>query len=412
MHTVIALMRAAFDVRDPRIWLVRALSLWGVLAVAASIKTFTRPGKHSVYLYFPRAAQHWWADLSLYADYPGFDPYRYSPTFAIAATPFGLLPDSWGGALWILGSVGLLVWALHSWARMALPGGWTPLREAAFLALAVPASIGGIWSGQSNALILSLVLFAMVAIGRQQWWRASWLLAAPVFIKIWPIVFVAMALIRWPRQLAARFVAACAILAAVPFATRPWPIVVRQYQEWYAVLTGPLQGRWGGYRDAWTIWEQLAPPVDDQAYKLLQLATLAAVLAWCFWRSRRMASDTAYLAAVLATWSAWQMLFGPGTERLTYGLVAPAMAASVMESFRERRLRIVSLTAWTLTALFGMGDVERLAARFVPHAEILLPVGVVFLFAWLAAWPWQRSASCGSSDWQTTPRGRHVLAAS
>ena len=232
MSSLRMLLRTFSDFRDPRVWLMRAGCLWLVLAVAASVKAVTRPGVHSVYLYFPFAARHWWADLNLYASYPGFDPYRYSPTFAVAASPFGALPDSWGGAVWILCSVGLLVWAMRSWARVALPGGWTPGGEAAFLALAVPASIGGIWSAQSNALILSLIIFGMLAVRRQQWWRASWLLAAPVFIKIWPLTVVLMLLVRWPRQLAGRFAVACAVLAAVPFGTRPWSIVWRQYQDW------------------------------------------------------------------------------------------------------------------------------------------------------------------------------------
>jgi len=389
------LLRTFSDFRDPRVWLTRAGCLWLLLAVAASVKAVTRPGVHSVYPYFPVAARHWWANLNLYDHYPGFDPYRYSPTFAVAATPFGLIPDSWGGVVWIIGSVGLLFWALRSWARISLPGGWTPGREAVFLALALPVSIGGIWSAQSNALILAMVLLAMLAITRQQWWRASWLLAAPVFIKIWPLVVLLLLLVRWPRQLAARFAAAVAILAAVPFGTKPWPFVCQQYHDWYVCLTGPLQGRWGGYRDAWTIWEQLAAPVDAHAYKLLQLATLAAVFGWCFWQSRRTPSDASFLAAVLAIWSAWQLLFGPGTERLTYGLVAPSLAAAVLASHRSRRLRGLILAAWLLTTLFSMGDIEKEVARVMPHAEILLPCGIVAFFAGLVCWDWPRRAPGG-----------------
>lgn len=395
MPTLRTFLRTFSDFRDPGVWLARAGCLWLLLAVAASFKAVTRPGVHSVYLYFPYAARHWWADLNLYAHYPGFDPYRYSPTFAVAASPFGAMPDAWGGAVWIFCNVCLLVWAMHSWARMALPGGWTPGGEAAFLALALPASIGGIWSAQSNALILSLVIFSLLAIRRQQWWRASALLAAPVFIKIWPLAVVLMLMVRWPRQLVGRFVVSCAILAAVPFATRPWPIVWRHYHDWYAALTGPLQGRWGGYRDAWTIWEQLGPPVDAHAYKLLQLASLATVLVWCLWQSRRLASDTSFLAAVLAIWSAWQLLFGPGTERLTYGLVAPSLAMAVLASHREQRLRVLSYAAWGLVSLFSMGDIEKQAARVLPHAEVLLPFGIVAFVVWIAVWRWPRLAPLG-----------------
>lgn len=385
---MLSLFAKAFDLRDPRLWLARALTLWGVLAVAAGMKAYLCPGYHSVYGYFPEAARHWWAGLNLYDTYPGFDPYRYSPTFAVAATPFGLMPDTWGGAVWVVGSVALLVWALRSWARVMLPGGWSIGREAAFLGLALPVSIGGIWSSQSNALILALVLFGTLSIRAARWWSASWCLAAPVFIKIWPIVVVVMLVIRWPKQLAVRFAVACAALAAVPFLTQPWAVVCRQYADWYGALTGPLQGRWGGYRDAWTIWECLAPPVSAQSYKVLQLATLAALLGWCVWQNRRVRSTERYLVAVLASWSAWQLLFGPGTERLTYGLVAPAQAWAVVASVQERRLRAWSVAALVLTAIFSFGDLEKAAARLLPHAEVLLPCGIVVFFVWLTAWNW------------------------
>ena len=411
MPSPISLIARASDPRDPRFWHRWAISLWCVLAVAASCKAYTRPGNHSVYRYFPESARHWWADLNLYGSYPGFDPFRYSPTFAVAATPFGLAPDTWGEIAWIVCSVGLLLWALRSWARVMLPGGWSIGREAAFLGLALPASIGGIWSSQANAIILASVLFAMLAIRRERWWSAAWLLAMPVFIKIWPLVVALMLVIRWPKQLAWRIAVAGGLLAVVPFLTRPFPIVCRQYADWYAALTGPLQGRWGGYRDAWTIWEHLAPPVSPAGYKLLQIATLAAVLVWCGWQSRRLVRVETYLVAVLAAWSAWQLLFGPGTERLTYGLVAPAQAWAVLASFRERRLRALSVAALAVTGVFSMGDFEKLTSRLLPHAEVILPFGIVAFLVWVVAWRWRAPSTAVDVDSQAPVSPRFLASA-
>ena len=63
-----------------------AIALWMVLLVGTCVKNYVSPVKKTVYPYFSHAAQHWWANQNLYADYPGFDPYRYSPTFAVALT--------------------------------------------------------------------------------------------------------------------------------------------------------------------------------------------------------------------------------------------------------------------------------------------------------------------------------------
>ncbi len=364
-------------------WLRIALLLWVILAVAASVKAYTKPGRRSTYLYYSQAAQHWWADENLYAHYEGLDPYRYSPTFAVAATPFGLMPDRWGGVVWVLGSTALLVWSLRVAVREVLPGRWSPNREAMFLTLSLIPSLSGLWSAQSNALILAVILLGMAALGRAKWWQAAWLLAIPVFIKIWPLAVVLMLIMRWGQPLMRRFGVACVGLAAVPFLTRSWSIVWRQYHDYYLSLVGPMQGRWPGYRDAWMIWEHLHAPVDPRVYSVLQAISLAAVIAWCYWQAHRLPRDKQFLAAVLSIWSAWQLFLGPGSERLTYGLIAPAVAWAVLISFQNRRGRALSCCAWLLVAVLSMGDFERALGRLVPHAQILLPAGVLVMIVWI-----------------------------
>ncbi len=165
--------------------------------------------------------------------------------------------------IWDLASIVLLVWALHVFVRDVLPGDWPPKRESLFLMLALPGSVVGVWSGQSNAIIIAAIMLALAAIVRQRWSSAAILLAVPVFIKIWPLAIVMLLVVFWPRQLAWRFAVACAVLALVPFLTRPPSTVAWQYHEWYTALTGPLQGAGAGYRDAWTIWDTLRSPVND-----------------------------------------------------------------------------------------------------------------------------------------------------
>ena len=260
----------------------RALALWACLAVAVCVKTACADSHHSVYPQFAASSHHWWADKSLYADYSeteGIDGYRYSPAFAVAFTPLAYLPDRLGMMIWNVASIALLVWALHVLVRDVLPGDWPPQRESAFLTLTLVGSAVGIWSGQSNAIITASIMLALAAIVRQRWWAASILLAVPVFIKIWPLAIVMLLIVFWPRQLAWRFAVVCVVLALVPFLTRPPSTVAWQYREWYDGLTGPLQGRWGGYRDAWTIWEQLcAGPANHHVYMAMQLAA-----AWACW---------------------------------------------------------------------------------------------------------------------------------
>jgi len=80
-------------------------------------------------------ARHWWADKPLYISYQqaeNIDAFRYSPTFAVALTPFYLLPGCLGAIAWGVGNIALLFWALHVLVRDVLPGQWPPRREGTF----------------------------------------------------------------------------------------------------------------------------------------------------------------------------------------------------------------------------------------------------------------------------------------
>jgi len=412
----------------------RALALWACLAVAVCVKTALCDNPHSVYPQFAASSHHWWADKSLYDDYEkteGIDGYRYSPAFAVAFTPLAYLPARLGTMIWNVASIALLVWALHVLVRDVLPGDWPPQREGMFLTLALVGSVVGIWSGQSNAIVTAAIILALAAIVRQRWWAASILLAVPVFIKIWPLAIVMLLVVFWPRQLAWRFAVACAVLALVPFLTRPPSTVAWQYREWHDALTGPLQGRWGGYRDAWTIWGELSPPADGRlsdgatldanvtiwrqllppvnrhVYMAIQLAAAWAVLAWCWWQRNRETlsretvphetppyghegalgcgeeSSSRLLILILSMWVPWQLLLGPGTEQLTYGLIAPSASWAVMVSFKEKRARWLAVTAWAMLALLPSGDIENTVLLAFPAGRLLLPLGVVLFAAWL-----------------------------
>jgi hypothetical protein len=377
---------------DPH--LRRALILWAVLATAVCAKTALLGDGHSVYPVFAAGSRHWWADMPLYVSYhqtENIDCFRYSPAFAVALTPFYLLPGCLGAMAWGVVNIAFLVWALHVLVRDMLPGDWPPRREGVFLTLTLTGSIVGIWSGQSNAMVLALIILGLAAVRRGRWWTAVLMLALPVFIKIWPIAVVLLLMVCWPRQLTGRFLAVCGVVALAPFLTRPPDIVAWQYREWYVALVGPIRERWPGYRDAWTIWEQLAPLLHCEANQItyrfafmaVQLATAAGVLGWCLWQRRRGLSTAHLLMLILSIWVSWQLLFGPGTEQLTYGIIAPSASWAVLVSFAEKKARWLTATAWAMLALLPAGDVEKAVLKIFPAGMILLPIGVVLFVAWL-----------------------------
>jgi hypothetical protein len=365
--------------RRERLWLRIGLGLWCVLAIAHGIKTFNRPESHTVYPIFSQAARNWWADRPLH-DGTGF---LYSPTFAIALTPFGLCPDRIGGILWSWCSLALLAFALRRFCRQVIQERWPHFSEGRFLMLCVAGSLHGTWSGQSNSLVIALVLLGATAIVQKQWWKAAWLLALPVHVKIWPLVAAGLLSLRNLRNLPARIAACGFVLALVPLGTKPVTFVMTAYRDWLVFLsTAHSAHRFAGYRDAWVIWETFVGPIYKPYYQVVQVFAGLAVLACCAWLARRAAHAPQFVMGTIALWVSWQMLFGPGTERLTYGVIAPAATWSLMIAYYQRRHRLLATGAWLCLGPLATGEAERLLLPLSPAVVAMLPVGVVLFAAW------------------------------
>ena len=77
-------------------------------------------------------------------------------------------------------------------------------------------------------------------------------------------------------------------------------------------------------------------------------------------------------------------VFGPGTERLTYGLIAPFSTWALLRSYGERRYRLLTTLAWLMTGLLGTGWVGRKLVPIPTAWPLILPLGVVVFLIWLA----------------------------
>ena len=393
------------------VWLLLACSLWLDLGIAVGVKVYLEPVLHSAYPCFEAGSRCWWNGESLYSIVVCGHEYRYAPAIAAAMVPLALLPTWLGSVLWYWLNIAAYLWSLFALMRWVLPGEWTPGRKAAFLTLVFLASVRMIWAAQSNALIFAMVAGAAVAVRRERWWAAAWLLAVPVHFKLWPVAAALLLIACWPRKLAVRFAVAVAAVGAIPFATKPAAWVCQQYAAWFTMLFDRGQVR-HVYRDAWTIWELIHEPVDPRAYMVLQLAAAAFVLLLCWRHARRSlpvvgtlrvpqpadgtrsvpatSADGARsvpamttLTLILALWAAWQLTFGPGTERNTFGLIAPLTAWGLVTAVIEKRGRGLMIAAFALTALANFGVVERAFDDSLPAVLAMHPVGVLLFVVWL-----------------------------
>src|SRR5262249_18551832 len=134
---------------DQRVLWSMALACWLTLAVSVSARNYLHPTRHTVYPVFVEGARHWWAGQPVYEPSHAIDLFRYSPTFAVAMTPFALLDDRAGIILWSWLSLLIYFVGLKRMLRDMVPNRWPSGEEAEFSILAVVGSIYGIWNGQS-----------------------------------------------------------------------------------------------------------------------------------------------------------------------------------------------------------------------------------------------------------------------
>jgi hypothetical protein len=358
--------------------------VWSILAFVVGVKALVSPERHSVWPVFASASQHWWQHESLYNHYVSLDMYRYSPTFAIAITPLAALPFSLGGLIWGAGGILLLYFALAKLHTDVLANFPEAPGQSAFLMLSAIGVAPMAWNLQSNVLVLVLIAFGTSAAARGSWWKAAFLLTAPVFIKLWPVAWLSIVVCTRPRQLGVRTAAAFAGFAALPFLTATSESVSRTYGEWLSVLQVGQGLRWPGYRDLVTILNVIGIDPGSTSYQLLQVSSGAVVLAVTLVAGRLANSYRHGLVVGLTAWMGWQLLLGPSSERNTYGMILPLIAWEAIRRTRTGRSGVPPLLAFVGILGLSAGEGERALGRFFAHSEAALPALVLGYLAWYA----------------------------
>ncbi len=303
-----------------------AWAVWGLLAALIAIHASLFPLSHSVYPIYAPPARAWWVAEDLYLF--RLDYYRYSPLFAIALTPFAVLPDFLGGPLWKLFNLGVFACGLGAAARRLLPLTWDRTQSAAFFLLVLPLSMPCMYNGQANLLMLGCMLLGLARAADGKWNRAAAYLAAATLIKTYPLALALLLAVVCYRQFAGRFAVALGVGLALPFATH-WPDVVAwQYRSWWAhLLESPdaplLRWRWRSFDHFCAVYLQ---PLSPLTFALLGVLAGGVVLALCLWLARRAPGQRALLTETFVLFCVWVALFGPATEPVTYVVLAVPLA--------------------------------------------------------------------------------------
>lgn len=367
--------------RASRRWPGLAIGVWAALILGLAIFSYRYPWSHTVYDIYALACRHWWSGQDLYRSL-GTDYYRYSPLFAISMTPWALLPDTWGGALWRIVSGLFYAISLRTWSSRPLPGGCSRTQRAALFLLVLPLSIHSMHNGQANVVMVGALLLGLAAASTEHWNRAAAWLALATLIKGYPLALALLVAALYPRRLLPRYAAALALGLLLPFATQRPDIVLEQYQSWLAHLRDSTVIMRERLRTLEHLLAIYGWPVPPHAFLMIQVLGGLVILGLCLIRARRVPESRQLLHDAFQLFACWVVLLGPATETCTYIVIAPVIAWQLILAFSHKVARLERLVLVLSFLMMGplVTDLVAPTIRNFANEHGSQPLGALLLF--------------------------------
>jgi hypothetical protein len=392
-------------------WQRVAVLAWAGLLIGVGTRVLLRPGQQTVYPIFAQAGRDWRAGVDVYAldrslagagglqspaslrelvrppSRPpvgwGLASFRYSPLAAGLLVPAGRLPDPVGEFVWRLGNAVALVAATVWWLRRAAPSPLSPAQRGVFWLGLAPFALASINNGQTNPLLLALLLAAVTACAERRFTLASLCVGLAFWLKLYPLAVALLLALAYPRRLTWRLALALPLLGAAPFLLQRPDYVAAEYVNFARVLALDDRSDWpaaAAYRDLRLLCRACGLPISGAAYTGVRLAGAGLVAALCVagrrWPVRRR------LGSLLNLGLCWMLLCGPATEGATYMLLGPPLAWTLIDVWRRRSLaRAVALASAAAFAAGLLANLFPFAARV--HALGPHPLSALLLFGLL-----------------------------
>jgi hypothetical protein len=353
-----------------------AVVVWLIILTATCGRALVSPRAHSVYSIFADAGRNWVAGADLYTS--ADQQYRYSPLATLLFVPFSAMPEALGGGLWRLVNAAVLLGGLSWWMRDVLPASLTHTQRALLWLLIAPLAVGNLHNGQSNPLVLGLLLGGTAAVSRQRWTLAASGVALACLFKVYPLAVGLLLVVLYPRRFGVRFLAALALGLALPFLWQHQAYVVEQYAGWWRhLLHDDRQAlpRVDQYRDVRLLLEVCGMSLTHGFFVALQMLVAGVIGVVCVQRAKLLGSGPTarrrVLASLLSLACVWMTVFGSATESATYLLLAPAAAWALLEA-------CVGRSFWSMAAAcagYGLFLAAQMATWF-PLGRVVHASGV------------------------------------
>jgi glycosyl transferase family 87 len=281
--------------------------------------------------------------------------------------------------------------------------------------LVVPLSVGSLNNGQSNPLLLGLLLIGGAAAAAERWNLVAGCLAFASLLKLYPVAVGLLLAAGYPRRLGGRFAGALALGLGLPFLLGPPGYVTAQYADWFHRLLTEDRQTWpvtGGYRDLRMLFRLWGTPLGPRTFLAIQFFAAVGIAGLCLARRRGERPHRQFLIAVLGLGCCWMTVLGPATESCTYMLLAPALAWAVIETCAWDNRPTCPWTSGPLVPRGARGVVLASYGLFLVSQVMLWfpwgsrfnnlgsqPVAGLLLFGYLLAAAWWSTAQGGGDGW-------------
>ena len=309
--------------------------LWGATIAALCIRVVLRPTTHTVFPVFAAAGRSWIAGEDMYSHVavPVTGPFRYSPLAAAIFALFSLPPTTAAEVLWRLVEAAIFLGALHRWLARVIVPRLSSLEHSMVLLLVLPLSYVNLRNGQTNLIVIAMLLVAVAGVIENRWRTAATCVGIAAAFKIYPFVLGLLLAALYPASFILPMAGAILAILAMPFVLQRPGYVMHQYIAWLRYLRADDRKAFPliiSYRDFGFLFRRAGHPIPPDLYLAIQLVA-AGLVAGCCIAARRGGWERRDLMRItLALACCWMLLFGPATESSTYILLAPSIALELV----------------------------------------------------------------------------------
>ena len=269
--------------------------------------------------------------------------FLYLPGFAVAFSPFALLPPWFGDAIWKTTGLMLLVYA--AWSNCRDLDHKLRIRVVLLaFALAAPLVVGNFVNGQANIHLAAACWLATLGAFRRQ--PVAVLLWTGVAILAKPLAIVMALLIAGlkPRMIPA-VAGGIAWAVALPFAVVEPHRTLILYQDFWQIMAPMSLSQGFVATDFTAALSNLGWTLEPSVKTVVRIAAAAASWAIALWLCYQLPRNAAALA-VMMIGTTYMCLFNPRAEGITYALLALPIAIAISMHLHEVRSR----AWWIMTA--------------------------------------------------------------